>query len=401
MLRLVGDADKPQEMRHHVLPLPDNGELVLSLWARADQPVPLTMHIIQDGWAKRVEKSHTMTTSWQKYEASWPVPTTREKDWFFLRLDVPKGVVPVEIADIRLEWKSTAPVAEVDPYEAAFKRGWQGAPQARTFTNLQPAKAMRLDFDLGNADFKSMAEYPISVVAESGEEFVRTDDVLRPLFAKVAGNIVVDGKLEDWAGAEWVELGESNLSKNFDANLKHRGGLDLSAKLAVAWSPQALAVAVVVTDDRHCPAEAPALAWQGDSVQVYLDPLNDATPESPNRQDDVEYLCSLIGGESYAWLAKGMEGNYRGDANKVEGFRDVEASCKIVRSGTTTIYELLLPRKPCLPSVEFTPDAAWGFSILINDNDGAGRKVGLTLSPAGTEPYGAPHLQRDLILVEK
>lgn len=120
--------------------------------------------------------------------------------------------------------------------------------------------------------------------------------------------------------------------------------------------------------------------------------------ERRNAEDDLEYLVSLIDGKAHVWLVKGAEGNYRGAANRVDGFEDVDAACAIVRKGRTTVYELVLPRKPCLPGVTLAPDAAFGFSLLINDNDGAGRKPGLTLAPKGTEPYGAPHLYRDLVL---
>jgi hypothetical protein len=79
----------------------------------------------------------------------------------------------------------------------------------------------------------------------------------------------------------------------------------------------------------------------------------------------------------------------------------VDARCKIVREGTTTTYELLLPKRPCLPGVALEADAAFGFSLLINDSDGSGRKIGLTLAPKGSEPYGRPDEYRDLILAEK
>ena len=55
VLRLAGD-DKPRDVRSRALPLPDDGELVFTLWARADAAAKLTMHVVQDGWGKRVEK---------------------------------------------------------------------------------------------------------------------------------------------------------------------------------------------------------------------------------------------------------------------------------------------------------------------------------------------------------
>jgi hypothetical protein len=275
--------------------------------------------------------------------------------------------------------------------------GWT-APGAKPFTDLQPAQTTCLDFDMGNASFRSMGEYPVSVVVEAGEKFVRTDTVLRPVFARAGPVIVADGELDEWEDAEWIELGEDHLSKNFNPELPHEGPADLSARFAVSWTPDALALAVVVTDNKLKTVESPALAWQGDSLQVYFDPRNDAEPGKANAQDDIEYLVSLVGGQSVVWLVKGSEGNYRGAANRVDGFRDVDAQCKVVRKDTSTVYELVLPRKTCLPRLVLAKGSVFGFSLLINDNDGSGRKVGITLAPKGSEPYGAPHLFRKLIL---
>jgi hypothetical protein len=274
---------------------------------------------------------------------------------------------------------------------ASLPEGWSLPPPPAAFADLPAAETVRVDFPLGGVAFRSMREYPVSVVVESGDEFVRS----------AKGAIQVDGKLEDWADAEWIALGAEHLSKVFDGNQRLGGPDDLSARFAAAWTAEALALAVVVTDDQHQTVEAPALAWQGDSVQVYFDPLNDAMPDRRNADDDIEYLLSLIGETSHAWLVKGSEGNYRGEANRVDGFADVDARCKIVREGTTTTYELLLPKRPCLPGVALEADAAFGFSLLINDSDGSGRKIGLTLAPKGSEPYGRPDEYRDLILAEK
>ena len=73
--------------------------------------------------------------------------------------------------------------------------------------------------------------------------------------------------------------GEENLSTDFNPDLKHGGADDLSARLAVSWTAEALALAVVVQDDVFKPEASPALAWKGDSLQVYFDPLGDAMAE--------------------------------------------------------------------------------------------------------------------------
>ena len=48
--------------------------------------------------------------------------------------------------------------------------------------------------------------------------------------------------------------------------------------------------------------------------------------------------------------------------------------------------------------IRFDPGARFGFSLLVNDNDGKGRKAGLTLAPAGTEPIFHAASYLDMIL---
>ena len=64
----------------------------------------------------------------------------------------------------------------------------------------------------------------------------------------------------------------------------------------------------------------------------------------------------------------------------------------------TLIYHIFFPAAT-LPYISFREGTSFGFSLLVNDDDGKGRKDGLTLAPKGTEPFRNPHLYKDLVLI--
>jgi hypothetical protein len=277
-------------------------------------------------------------------------------------------------------------------------KGWQGASPELPFHNLGPGQTVLLTFPLRGVKLQSLDTYPVAVVAEHGDDFVRCETVLRPLVARPVGPVAADGKLDEWQGAEWLDLGENQLSRNFDPKHPHQGGADLSARLALGWRSNGLAMALVVTDDQLKTGESAPLAWKGDSVQVYIDPRNDATASDAHASDNVEYLLSRLGNTSWAWLIKGADGNYKGAANRTDGLNDSDVQLAIVRHGIETTYEAFFPQQKCLPDATLAAGRSLGFAILINDNDGAGRKQGITLTPPGTEPYGNANQFADLLL---
>lgn len=278
-----------------------------------------------------------------------------------------------------------------------FPKDWVADKSSAAFTNLQPGTTQNIPFAFKEIDLKSMETYKVSVIAERGEEFMRQDVTLRPLFVSPVQKIKVDGDLGDWKNANWVELGDNHTSTKFSQTLKRQGNKDLSAKLAVGCTDDAIMLAMVVTDDTHKPAESNNIAWQGDSVQIYFDQRNDATQAKANAADDIAYTLSLINGKAAAWIDKGAEGNYKGKANLTEGLVDADVQLVIKRVGDQTIYEAVFPKKQCLPDATLGKDSSIGFSLLINDNDGSGRKTGVTLAPKGSEPFGHPDQYRDLI----
>ena len=279
--------------------------------------------------------------------------------------------------------------------------GWKTLNMQAEFRDLAPGKRSSVNFDFDTMKVENLGEYPISLMAESGTEFVRKELVIRPIFAKKITDVKADCNLSEWKDAVWIKLDENNLSKDFNPNLKRDGEKDLSARLACGWNAEYFALAAEVSDDIHKPAESERVGWEGDCIQVYFDPLNDASDAATQRTaDDVSYTICEIGGKPMAWIDKGAEGNFKGAANKAEGLNDVDVQLSIQRKDGKTIYEMIFPKTKCIPAAKLAESGDIGFSLLVNDNDGKGRKIGLTLSPKGKEPYGNPHEYRDVLLVK-
>jgi hypothetical protein len=143
--------------------------------------------------------------------------------------------------------------------------------------------------------------------------------------------------------------------------LKFHGDADLSACVFVRGSRDAIAVRVVVTDDIHAPNEAANEMWKGDSVQIAF---------------------QASGGQYYEWtgalLASGPH-LARDFATPSALASATGESFDAARQGTQTTYTLTLPAS--LPGVTQALKDGCGLDVLVNDNDGAGRKGWLEWTP--------------------
>ena len=115
--------------------------------------------------------------------------------------------------------------------------------------------------------------------------------------------------------------------------------------------------------------------------------------------DDCDYIISLLNGKTpAAYLNNGCDARFIGEANQTRGVDSaLRLSCERPSSGTL-LYRIFFPAET-LPYIAFREGVSFGFSLLVNDDDGKGRKDGLTLAPRGTEPYRNPHLYKDLVLI--
>ncbi len=158
---------------------------------------------------------------------------------------------------------------------------------------------------------------------------------------------------------------------------------DLSARLWIGWSPEAFHLTLVVHDPVHfAPNDAAGGFWNGDSVQLAFDPLNDASATGGYDADDREY--GLVLGPRGARLLE-----------TVPQMRTLDRPVTAVREGQETRYQVALPWTP----IGLAPRAGqvFGFNVIINQNNGHGRAYWMGLTP-GIGESKRPGVFRDLYL---
>lgn len=158
---------------------------------------------------------------------------------------------------------------------------------------------------------------------------------------------------------------------------------DLSARVWVGWDEQFLHLAAVVRDPvPHVASDDPAYFWQSDSLQLALDPLNDAGEAPGFLADDREFGLVLgpSGGRAVQTVPEG---------------RVLDAPCRVTREGQETHYQVAIPWG--LIGVSPVAGRVIGLSFIINQNNGQGRAYWMGLTP-GIGEAKRPVAYRDFCL---
>ncbi len=185
----------------------------------------------------------------------------------------------------------------------------------------------------------------------------RAADYIAPY---AAGSVTIDGKLEanEWDDCQPVRLNYHELVANV-----WQGPEDTSGKAYFKWDEKFLYFALAITDDVHFSAAAPGSMWQEDSVQIAADPEHDRS--AGYNTDDYEYGFAL--GQGGAMLA----GCWRHPQNSAAPKMSI---CLVERdeSKNLTTYEGAFAWEDLSP-LRGEEGVAFGFTLLVNDNDGQGR----------------------------
>lgn len=205
-----------------------------------------------------------------------------------------------------------------------------------------------------------------------------------------------------WPAGAWITLGEEAVTCDFSAGKRpHRGPADLAARVALAWDTAGLHMAVTVRDDRAAvPPTDPSSLWLHDSLQVYLDPADAAQGGRGgyNHGDAVWLFGPDTVGGTVSWLNRNPGNRYIGAENAETG---LDPLVKARWQPATDGWSMTVSIPPeAMPGLRLAPGSRLGLSLLINDDDGDGRKPGLSLGPAGTEPYDNPWLWPGAELVD-
>ncbi len=187
-------------------------------------------------------------------------------------------------------------------------------------------------------------------------------------------NFKADGDLSEWKKFTPVLMGQDSEQRHI---IGWRGIADCSVRWYIASDTKGMYFAAAIKDDVHhqpSTADRAIHIWQSDSIQIGLDTAGDAKPCSNVPQydgvNDVEFgLASGAGGAGEKAIAFAWEDPRKGQRGwKLKQFAVVRDE-----ASKTTFYEAMIPWSK-LP-IKHAPTGKWmGVNIVVNDNDGKGRR---------------------------
>ncbi len=216
-------------------------------------------------------------------------------------------------------------------------------------------------------------------------------------FARVpraAAAPVPDGKLDEavWRAAPVYRLDEARQFCAVESDAKPwEGPADLSGLMRFAWDEDHLYVAVEVTDDVFANPRADSLMWNQDGLQFLADPFR-GEERALGRYD---YSLGLGRKGLQAWCH--LSADPDAPAGLAPGIKFAVVPAGSGEGGGGRVYEVAIPWIRLAP-FKPAPGADLGFTLVINEDDGTGRKSTLGW-------FGGVHLKEtpfvgDLILEE-
>ena len=285
-------------------------------------------------------------------------------------LDASREVPFAQEVSIRMRNPLGSPVH--GSMEWFLPEGWEVLPRRMDYS-LGPRSQEELSFEV-RVGKDVRFSYPLPWYestlswSEGGEAIAtgRSGLRLRKRFVcRRAEKMEVDGDLSKWEGFEPLRL------RWREQVVGPWGGPDdLSAEVFLAWDEDHLHFAAKVRDDVFCQDFSGAGSWQGDSVQISFDTLNDDSSELD--EGDYEYAFALTPGGPEAFRLFVEGGSIKGEVEEVPLIVKIE--------GSVHIYEAAIPWEQLEP---LRPEGGrtCGFNVVVNDNDGDGPKSWIGWTP--------------------
>lgn len=238
------------------------------------------------------------------------------------------------------------------------------------FDNLKAGGTVTLYMNLDTMVKRRNVDLTFEIELDSGykTDITKSVDFTSAKYAKKKP--IIDGKLDlgEWSG-DWMAVDEKSRVKQ----IKDWGGInDLSFDCNLMWDEEYFYVATVVSDNVFCQNEKADKSWAGDSFQFALeDKINTGNfVVDPNGVgvSFTELCAALISGKPMLYRHSSQD-------NKNETGIVANAKTAISRVGEKTIYEIAVPWEEVFgKGYVLDENKILGYSMLVNDNDGSGRR---------------------------
>jgi len=253
-------------------------------------------------------------------------------------------------------------------------------------------------------------------VRENGGDTIKKEFSLRAFsVARRKAQIEFDGKFEAWKEIPAIKLDNRRIYKtklgtsSVPVNYKTGYPGDIEAETRMAWDKDFLYLYVKVVDDKPFfpkGSAGPGGDWSYDSLQIYIDTLGDNARRKNKAifdSNDYNYDVSMTAetGKVNVYRRVAPEQQLAGglDAPKPDTVEpDVKAKITLTADGY--VYEIAFPRRLIAP-LKLEENSFFRIGLMVNDNDGEGRKGGLvnTETP-DSEPYSNPEQWAGVLLVD-
>ncbi|WP_158560688.1 sugar-binding protein [Paenibacillus contaminans] len=258
---------------------------------------------------------------------------------------------------LKVQIRNHSNVQELTVRKADWQLGTITGSQELTAAVIPPGAERTFDIPLAGFDYGVTYQTNVTVHFDGKEPFVYEGKFdFNPV---LPGTVQVDGTADPVtiASPPLIEL-----SKGTKKLQNYTGSSDLDGSVWLNWDQDQLYLTAAIKDDIHFAPAGGEEIWKNDSIQFA------AIAGIPGENLGwYEYGISQTpqGPQIYRWMTpdstnKGLVAN-----GSLQIARDEERK--------VTVYELALPWSELAP-IKPGKDGVIGFSLLVNDNDGNGRK---------------------------
>ena len=241
------------------------------------------------------------------------------------------------------------------------------------FTALRPKETRTFYINLPEMVLKRTIDITAKTTLDSGytEEYTGTVDFTTAHYAHTKPTI--DGEMSDgewsgfWVTSDRLENVEGALN-GVDISKTWGGPEDLSLKAKFAWDEDNFYMYTVVRDNVFFNDTTVDGQWAADGIQYGFEDIND---KGGNKTASfTESGIALIDGkpQTYRWSTLYSD-------IKVGTYDNFEAVIKRNEETKETIYEMAIPWDEIFyPDYDVTQNKQLGFSMMVNESDGTGRR---------------------------
>jgi len=245
-------------------------------------------------------------------------------------------------------------------------------PNAISFENLKPGEAKILSVDVNPAPDAKMFEYAGKVKLNDGTEYPFSKRVSFLAAVRNETTPVIDGVFdeEEWKGAMSYPIETRGFTET-----RYDGEDDRNGVGYVKWDDDYLYLLIDFKDDVHNQPNVGASTWSADGIQWNFDPKRIDGYGVKNHHEFGLALRNDGAVDHYRWLAiAGRQGGaFNDDFNVAK--KKAEAVITRYEETKTTLYEAAYPWNELLPEGDKAQHGSlYGFSIILNDDDGSGRE---------------------------